>query len=141
MAQADDIAFLFDVDNALLDNDRVQEHLSEHLAENYGVAARDRYFEPDWLIDYPFVERLYAGALDAKNVCGNGGPTVIRRRRSIPAPQKSSAPACGASVTIESSSTFIKSASLHTRASVFRRSLRAHRGQIAYPDRREENLG
>jgi FMN phosphatase YigB (HAD superfamily) len=39
------IVFLFDVDNTLLDNDRVQEDLSEHLAQNYGVEARDRYWE------------------------------------------------------------------------------------------------
>jgi len=29
-----DIVFLFDVDNTLLDNDRVQDELSEHLAQN-----------------------------------------------------------------------------------------------------------
>jgi FMN phosphatase YigB (HAD superfamily) len=40
-----DIVFLFDVDNTLLDNDRVRDELSEHLAQNYGVAARDRYWE------------------------------------------------------------------------------------------------
>jgi FMN phosphatase YigB (HAD superfamily) len=40
-----DIVFLFDVDNTLLDNDRVQEDLSDHLAQNYGVEARDRYWE------------------------------------------------------------------------------------------------
>jgi hypothetical protein len=35
MAQADDIVFLFDVDNTLLDNDCVQAHLSKHLGEIY----------------------------------------------------------------------------------------------------------
>jgi plasmid stabilization system protein ParE len=40
-----DIVFLFDVDNTLLDNDRVRDDLSDHLAQNYGVAARDRYWE------------------------------------------------------------------------------------------------
>jgi FMN phosphatase YigB (HAD superfamily) len=43
MARMHEIVFLFDVDNTLLDNDRVQDDLSEHLAQNYGVAARDRY--------------------------------------------------------------------------------------------------
>ena len=38
-----DIVFLFDVDNTLLDNDRVQADLSQHLAANYGTHARDRY--------------------------------------------------------------------------------------------------
>jgi hypothetical protein len=45
VAEMHDIVFLFDVDNTLLDNDRVRDELSEHLAENYGLAARDRYWE------------------------------------------------------------------------------------------------
>ena len=40
-----DIVFLFDVDNTLLDNDAVQEDLKAHLADNYGAAARDRYWQ------------------------------------------------------------------------------------------------
>ena len=40
----DDLVFLFDVDNTLLDNDRIQRDLSEHLADNYGQEARDRYW-------------------------------------------------------------------------------------------------
>src|SRR5262249_8880451 len=39
------LVFLFDVDNTLLDNDRVQAHLKEHLEQAYGIAARDRYWE------------------------------------------------------------------------------------------------
>jgi len=42
--QTQDIVFLFDVDNTLLDNDQVQTDLREHLAANYGAAARDRYW-------------------------------------------------------------------------------------------------
>jgi FMN phosphatase YigB (HAD superfamily) len=40
-----DLVFLFDVDNTLLDNDRVQADLSSHLAATYGTHARDRYWE------------------------------------------------------------------------------------------------
>ena len=103
--------FLFDVDNTLLDNDRVQAHLKEHLEKTYGVAARDRYWEileelrselgyvdylgalerfrveeihrPDvlrmsnWLVDYPFADRLYSGALDVVNHVKQWGPAVI----------------------------------------------------------------
>jgi FMN phosphatase YigB (HAD superfamily) len=106
-----DIVFLFDVDNTLLDNDRVRDELSEHLAENYGVAARDRYWEilralleelgytdylgaleryrleamhcpklllmSSWLVDYPFADRLYPGALDVVNHVQQWGPAVI----------------------------------------------------------------
>src|SRR6266481_2921387 len=45
MSETADIVFLFDVDNTLLDNDRVQDHLREHLEQAYGPAARDRYWE------------------------------------------------------------------------------------------------
>jgi FMN phosphatase YigB (HAD superfamily) len=40
----DDVVFLFDVDNTLLDNDQVQQDLSDHLAEEFGHEARERYF-------------------------------------------------------------------------------------------------
>ena len=39
-----DCVILFDVDNTLLDNDRVIADLSAHLDEAYGRAARDRYW-------------------------------------------------------------------------------------------------
>jgi hypothetical protein len=39
-----DIVFLFDVDNTLIDNDRVQADLGQHLLDEYGVVARDRYW-------------------------------------------------------------------------------------------------
>ena len=39
-----DVTILFDVDNTLLDNDRVQADLSEHLESEFGRASRDRYW-------------------------------------------------------------------------------------------------
>src|SRR5579863_1971176 len=39
-----DTIFLFDVDNTLLDNDAVQDDLSEHLQRRFGLAARERYW-------------------------------------------------------------------------------------------------
>ena len=106
-----DLVFLFDVDNTLLDNDHVQDELSEHLAQNYGVAARDRYWEilralvdelgytdylgaleryrlealhcpklllmSSWLVDYPFADRLYPGALNVVNHVQQWGPAVV----------------------------------------------------------------
>jgi FMN phosphatase YigB (HAD superfamily) len=93
-----DTVFLFDVDNTLLDNDRVQADMNTHLAEAYGEEARSRFwviFEQlrhelgyadylgaleryrveamhhpkllrmaNWLVDYPFHQRLYPRALD-----------------------------------------------------------------------------
>jgi hypothetical protein len=94
-----DIVILFDVDNTLLDNDRVQADLSQHLETEYGATARKRYLElfeelrgslgyadylgalqryrleelhdprvlrmANWLMDYPFAERLYPYAMQA----------------------------------------------------------------------------
>ena len=37
--------FLFDVDNTLLDNDRVQADLDAHIRLEYGTTARDRYWD------------------------------------------------------------------------------------------------
>src|SRR6266536_6713917 len=37
--------FLFDVDNTLLDNDRVAEDLKRHLASKVGAASEQRYWE------------------------------------------------------------------------------------------------
>src|SRR5580693_9249499 len=42
-AAAPDIVFLVDVDNTLLDNDRLISDLMEHIASEYGAANRDRY--------------------------------------------------------------------------------------------------
>ncbi|HEY3784673.1 MAG TPA: HAD family hydrolase [Steroidobacteraceae bacterium] len=39
-----DIVFLFDVDNTLLDNDAVQADLGAHLESEFGRAARQRYW-------------------------------------------------------------------------------------------------
>lgn len=39
-----ELTFLFDVDNRLLDNDRVQADLSNHIGNEYGRRARNRYF-------------------------------------------------------------------------------------------------
>src|SRR5579871_1370816 len=40
----DDTFVLFDVDNTLLDNDAVQEDLSDHLESRFGHPARERYW-------------------------------------------------------------------------------------------------
>jgi FMN phosphatase YigB (HAD superfamily) len=111
MTDTPNVVFLFDVDNTLIDNDRVQAHLKEHLEQTYGAATRDRYWEiledlrnelgyvdylgaleryrieamhrpevlrmSSWLVDYPFADRLYPGALDAVKHVQQWGTTVI----------------------------------------------------------------
>jgi FMN phosphatase YigB (HAD superfamily) len=105
------IAFLVDVDNTLLDNDRIQDDLKRHLEREFGAASRDRYWAilealfielgyrdylgalqryrtehprdvhlmtmSSYLVDYPFANRLYPGALDVLERFRMWGPTVI----------------------------------------------------------------
>ncbi len=62
------VVFLVDVDNTLLDNDRVQADLKTHLVEKFGVACRDRYWA---ILEQLFVElgyRDYLGALQRYRV-------------------------------------------------------------------------
>ena len=44
MSVPEDVVFLLDCDNTLLDNDRVQQDLRDHLAREFGSASRDRYW-------------------------------------------------------------------------------------------------
>ncbi|MDB5989388.1 MAG: haloacid dehalogenase domain protein hydrolase [Herbaspirillum sp.] len=105
------VVFLFDCDNTLLDNDRVQSDLRAHIEAGFGAAERDRYWRvfeqlreqlgyvdylgamqcfrsgaanhpallqlSAFLLDYPFAERLYPGALSAVHRLGEWGETVI----------------------------------------------------------------
>ena len=107
----DDLVFLFDVDNTLLDNDAIQQDLRDYLAREHGAACRDRYWElfeelrrelgyadylgalerfrleamhdprvlrmANWLIDYPFADRLYDGALDVLRHVAQWGRVAI----------------------------------------------------------------
>ena len=73
-----DIVFLFDVDNTLLDNDRVQDDLRAHLAASYGAAARDRY----WAIFEELRGELgyadYLGALERYRVEDMHDPRILK---------------------------------------------------------------
>jgi len=107
----DDVVFLLDCDNTLLDNDRVVSDLSAHLEREFGAESRDRYWKifeelrselgytdylgalqryrlgamndprllrmSSFLVDYPFAERLYPGALAAIDHLRRWGPTVV----------------------------------------------------------------
>jgi FMN phosphatase YigB (HAD superfamily) len=111
MTNSNEVAFLFDVDNTLLDNDRVTADLRRYLEQMFGPGVRDRYFaifeelraelgyadylgtlqryrleaecDPklplmsEYLVDYPFANRLYPGSLDALEHVRKWGPTVI----------------------------------------------------------------
>ncbi len=90
-----DVVFLLDVDNTLLDNDRFKADLDARLRRDFGVDGASAYWklynslrgqlgyatlqafregrddDPDllqmsaFMLEYPFAQRLYPGALDA----------------------------------------------------------------------------
>jgi hypothetical protein len=47
------VVFLVDVDNTLLDNDRIRGDLRRHLEREFGAACRDRYWA---ILEARFVE-------------------------------------------------------------------------------------
>jgi FMN phosphatase YigB (HAD superfamily) len=105
------VVFLFDVDNTLLDNDRVSADLRRHLdaevgrdcgrqywelfeelrnelgyADYLGALQRYRAARPhdlrilavsQFLLSYPFANRLFPGSLDALDHCATMGTTAI----------------------------------------------------------------
>jgi FMN phosphatase YigB (HAD superfamily) len=105
------VVFLFDVDNTLLDNDRVSVDLRRYLISEIGATRAELYFEifealraelgysdylgalqrfrlvhphdpqllavSSFLINYPFANRLFPGALDAVEHAAAFGQTVI----------------------------------------------------------------
>jgi len=123
MITPDQTVFLVDVDNTLLDNDRIQADLKRHLEREFGAACRDRYWAileqlmtelgyrdylgalqryrvehpkdihllsmSSYLVDYPFANRLYPGALDvlerfrgwARTVILSDGDVVFQPRK------------------------------------------------------------
>jgi phosphoglycolate phosphatase-like HAD superfamily hydrolase len=104
-------AFLVDVDDTLLDNDRFREDLERHLEREYGPDARAAYWtiqerrfvelgyrdylgavqewwETDgrdprllavsqYLLEYPFADRLYARALEVLARLRELGPAIV----------------------------------------------------------------
>jgi FMN phosphatase YigB (HAD superfamily) len=76
--KSDEVAFLLDCDNTLLDNDRVQEDLREHLASEFGPESRDRY----WKIFEELRSELgyadYLGALQRYRLGAMNDPRLLR---------------------------------------------------------------
>jgi FMN phosphatase YigB (HAD superfamily) len=74
---ADDIVFLIDCDNTLMDNDRVQSDLREHMEKEFGAEARDRY----WSIYKELFAQLgyadYLGALQRYRIDAMNDPKLL----------------------------------------------------------------
>jgi FMN phosphatase YigB (HAD superfamily) len=72
-----DIVFLVDCDNTLLDNDRVQSDLRDHLAREFGADSRDRY----WTIFEELRSELgyadYLGALQRYRLGDMNDPRLL----------------------------------------------------------------
>jgi hypothetical protein len=111
MPQLAPVVFLLDVDNTLLDNDRIVDDLKLHLTQAFGAERQERYWtifenlradlgyadylgalqgyraenprDPNflelshYLLNYPFTERLFPGALQVIERLRAWGPTVI----------------------------------------------------------------
>jgi hypothetical protein len=65
MTPPNQIVFFIDVDNTLLDKDRIQSDLKRHLEREFGAACRDRY----WAI----LEQLFTCAGHVR-LLGGGSP-------------------------------------------------------------------
>ncbi len=106
-----DLVFLFDVDNTLLDNDRLQNDLFRYMQREFGKPARNRYLDifeqlrselgyadylgaleryrvenmhdprllhvANWLVDYPFGDRVYPHAFQVIQRVKRWGQVVI----------------------------------------------------------------
>ena len=111
MLDKSSVVFLLDVDNTLLDNDRVVRDLHEYTTEQFGEEGMREYWAvfdamraelgyvdylgslqryriknphdhrclriSSFLLEYPFKDRLYPGALDVIKQFQGWGPTVI----------------------------------------------------------------
>ena len=111
MNKTEQIVFLVDVDDTLVENDRIQDDLKAHIEREFGPACRDRFWAiqeelfqelgyrdylgafqrfrvehpyerhlvtaANYLVDYPFDQRLYPGALDVLKKLRGWGRTVI----------------------------------------------------------------
>lgn len=108
---SDQTVFCFDVDNTLVDNDRIQADMAIHLEREIGADRNRHYWElfeelrtqlgyadylgalqryriefprdfhilkvSEFLVSYPFANRLYPNSLNVVDYCRQSGATVI----------------------------------------------------------------
>jgi len=78
MCTSSDIVFLLDCDNTLLDNDRVQDDLREHLTREFGQASCDRYWEIFESLRVKLGYADYLGALQIYRKDDQHDPRLLR---------------------------------------------------------------
>ena len=78
MIARDDIVFLFDCDNTLLDNDRVQADLRSHLEQEFGVENSDRYWQIFEALRTELGYADYLGALQRYRLGATTDPRLLQ---------------------------------------------------------------
>jgi FMN phosphatase YigB (HAD superfamily) len=78
MSAAHGTVFLFDVDNTLLDNDAVQDDLSDHLEREFGREPRERYWEIFEALRKELGYADYLGALQRYRIEHLDDPELLR---------------------------------------------------------------
>src|ERR1700745_245984 len=72
------VVFLFCVAKPLLDNDRVQADLADHLTESYGADAGNRYWDIFEQVRHELGYADYLGALERFRLEKMDAPRVLR---------------------------------------------------------------
>ena len=78
IARKQELVFLFDVDNTLLNNDRVQNDLWNHLERAYSRQARERYLEIFEELRAKLGYTDYLGALERYRLENLHDPRLLR---------------------------------------------------------------
>ena len=76
-ALTEPVVFLLDVDNTLLDNDRVQQDLGDHLQREFGRASRDEYWNIFEKLRAELGYADYLGALQRYRLEGMNDPRFL----------------------------------------------------------------
>ena len=77
MGSTDRLVFLFDVDNTLLNNDRVEADLRRQLESQFGAESRDRYFAIFEELRAELGYAYYLGALQRYRIASMGDPRLL----------------------------------------------------------------
>ena len=77
MGSTDRVVFLFDVDNTLLNNDRVEADLRRQLESQFGAESRDRYFAIFEELRAELGYADYLGALQRYRIESMGDPRLL----------------------------------------------------------------
>jgi FMN phosphatase YigB (HAD superfamily) len=77
MSAIEKVVFLFDVDNTLLDNDRIIADLSAHLLKNFGSRSSEQYWKIFEALRAELGYADYLGALQRYRLCTENDPRLL----------------------------------------------------------------